>query len=128
MPGQPAAILVVDDDPGPQQFLQAVLEQHGYAVLLAATGDQALEVFQRHQATIRLVLLDVHLPGRDGPATLEALRALDPQVRCCFMSSNPGSYSPEDLQRRGALAYFPKPFDLPQLLQVVGQAVGPPTP
>jgi CheY-like chemotaxis protein len=114
----------VDDKLGPRRLLKLVLEQRGHAVLLAATGDKALEVFRRHRGAIRLVLLDVHMPGRDGPATLDALRALDPQVRCGFMSGDLGDYTEEELRRRGALAFFHKPFELSRLVQWVQQVTG----
>jgi CheY-like chemotaxis protein len=125
MPGQPTAapaLLVVDDELALRRLLKVVLEQRGYRVFLAATGDKALEVFRRHWRSIRLVLLDIHLPGRDGPATLDALRALDPQVRCCFLSGDLGGYTEEALRQRGALAVFPKPYDMPRLLRWIDQA------
>jgi CheY-like chemotaxis protein len=112
----------VDDELALRRLLKVVLEQRGYRVFLAATGDKALEVFRRHRGIIRLVLLDIHLPGRDGPATLDALRALDPQVRCCFLSGDLGDYTEEELRRRGALAVFPKPYDMPRLLRWIDQA------
>ena len=125
MPGQPTAepaILVVDDVDFLRSMLDVVLRQAGYAVLLAATGEEALEVYRRHPGAIRLVLLDIHLPGQGGRATLEGLRALDPQVRCCFLSGDLGDYTEEELRRRGALAVFPKPYDMPRLLRWIDQA------
>jgi DNA-binding NtrC family response regulator len=121
------AILVVDDEPAVRLLLEAGLRQQGYAVLLAATGEEALEVFQRQRGAIHLVLLDVRLPGRDGPATLAALQAVDAQVRCCFLTGDLGGYTEEDLRQRGALKVFYKPFDLPRLVQFVVQAGNPAT-
>ena len=59
---------------------------------LAVDGDDALDLYQRHRAEIDLVLLDVQMPGLDGPRTLDALREFDPDVLACFMtgSAKPG--------------------------------------
>jgi CheY-like chemotaxis protein len=47
-------------------------------VWLAAGGQEALDLYQRHREAIDVVLLDVRMPGLDGPQTLAALRALNP--------------------------------------------------
>src|SRR4051794_39326575 len=64
------AVLVVDDEDYLRSILGALLQQAGYAVLLAATGEEAIEVYRRHAGAIHLVLLDVRLPGQGGVATL----------------------------------------------------------
>jgi CheY-like chemotaxis protein len=116
-------ILVVDDVDYLRSMLDVVLRQAGYAVLLAATGEEALEVYRRHPGAIRLVLLDIHLPGQGGRATLEGLRALDPQVRCCLMSGGQEDYTAEDLRRLGALSRVHKPFRVADLLQLLARLV-----
>ena len=116
-------ILVVDDVDYLRSMLDVVLRQAGYAVLLAATGEEALEVYRRHPGAIHLVLLDLHLPGRGGRATLEDLRALDPQVRCCLMSGEQEDHTEEDLRRLGALGRVHKPFRAPDLLQLLARFV-----
>src|SRR3954462_3555112 len=92
------AVLVVDDEDYLRSILGALLQQAGYAVLLAATGEEAIEVYRRHAGAIHLVLLDVRLPGQGGVATLDALRALDPRLRCCVMSGQ-DDYATEELLR-----------------------------
>jgi CheY-like chemotaxis protein len=58
-------------------------------VALAAGGAQAVEVYRSRPGAFALVLIDLHMPGMDGPATLEALRQIDPSVHCCLISGNP---------------------------------------
>jgi CheY-like chemotaxis protein len=115
------AILVVDDEPLIQRLVADILQQHGYAVLVAASGAEAVTLYQNHPGTIQLVLLDIRMPGLDGPATLEALRALDPQVRCCFLSGDLGDYTEEDLLQRGAQGVLRKPFRVDELLSLLGR-------
>jgi CheY-like chemotaxis protein len=115
----PPTILVVDDEPVIQRLVADILQQQGYAVLVAATGEEAVALYQNHLGTIQMVLLDIRMPGLDGPATLEALRALDPQVRCCFLSGDLGGYTEEDLLQRGAQGVLRKPFRVEELVRLV---------
>ena len=88
-------------------------------MLLANTGSDAIDLYRQHQSTIAAVLLDVQMPGLDGPRTLDALRQIDPAVRTCFVSGDTGQYTPEDLIRRGARAVFFKPFRIIDLSDAV---------
>ncbi len=118
-PSQPT-ILVVDDEAIIRQILDFFLRRAGFGVQLAASGSEALALYQQHPRQIDMVLLDVCMEGLDGVETLVALQQLNPAVRCCFMSGGSPKYTPEDLLRRGALHYFPKPFqhlcDITQIL------------
>jgi DNA-binding response OmpR family regulator len=103
-------VLVVDDDPTILHLLGLALPAHGLTVRSADNGTAAVSLYREHRASIDVVLLDVQMPGLDGPHTLAALREIDPDVRCCFMSGLAGSYSPDDLLALGAADFFPKPF------------------
>jgi CheY-like chemotaxis protein len=70
-------VLVVDDDCHVRLMVQRGLERDGFEVWLAPTGDEAVELYRQLRERISVVLLDVRMPGLDGPATLDALRALD---------------------------------------------------
>lgn len=103
-------ILVVDDDRGILALLGTTLPQHDLAALTASGGEEAVEVYRREREAVALVLLDVQMEGLDGPATLAALRQINPGVRCCFMSGNTGRYTQADLMALGAVCVFHKPF------------------
>lgn len=102
-------VLVVDDDPGIRGLLTAALARLGCAVWAAGNGHAAVQVYEQNRAAIDVALLDVRMPGLDGPQTLAALRAVDPRVRAVFMTGDPGRYTPDDLARWG-LAVLRKPF------------------
>jgi CheY-like chemotaxis protein len=107
---QPPGILVTDDEDGIRGFLAAFLSAKGYAVWTAADAEKTLEVYAAHRDAINLVLLDVRMPDQDGPAVLCALRRINPELRCCFMTGAAGNYSQDELLRLGALHVFSKPF------------------
>src|SRR5262245_41951995 len=79
-------VLVVDDDPGVRACLRACLEHAGFVVWQAGRGEEAIDLCRAHGTAIDVVLLDVHMPGLDGPATLRRLRAIKPALRSFFMS------------------------------------------
>jgi DNA-binding response OmpR family regulator len=112
-------ILVVDDDPTILTFLRLVLPQEGFAVLTASNGAEAIEVFRHARNWIAAVLLDVRMPGLDGSQTLTALREIDPEVPCCFMSGDTAEYSSEELCKQSGSSVIGKPFQLSELVSVL---------
>jgi DNA-binding NtrC family response regulator len=114
---------VVDDEPGLRRVVGAALERAGFGVRLAGTGREAVALYREHGQSIDLVLLDVVMPGGlDGPQTLAALREINPDVRCCFMSGDTAHYPIHKLLAMGALDLLFKPFaDLRELRQTVRQ-------
>ena len=124
LPGVP----IVDDDVDVRRILSAWLGQHGFAVWVAADGGEAVGVYRAHRPSIDLALLDVRMPGRDGPETLAALRDLDPHVRACFMTGDTGRYTTQGLLDMGALAIFRKPFRLGELAERLAELTPPADP
>jgi CheY-like chemotaxis protein/anti-anti-sigma regulatory factor len=123
-----AGVLVVDDEAAVRDVLGAWLRRHGFTIWLAATGQEALALYRQHRPAIGLVLLDVRMPGLSGPATLAALRRLKREVRCCFMSGDPGPQTEESLLGLGAARVFQKPFDLGEVARAVRRLLDCPGP
>lgn len=112
-------VLVVDDEHMVRIVLQLGLERHGFDVWLAPNGREAIELYRTHREDIAMVLLDVQMPGLDGPHTLDALRELDPEVLACFMSGDTGAHTPEKLWQQGAVCIIAKPFFLDDLADIL---------
>ncbi len=89
-------------------------------------GFEAVQLYRRHAQDISLVLLDVRMPGLDGPQTLALLRELNPHVCCCFMTGHSGVFTDRELLDRGAAAVLGKPFVLPTLSQTVRELLARP--
>lgn len=122
---RPRGVLVIDDTEVVRSILDIGLCASGFAVWLASSGREGVALYLAHRTAIDIVLLDVRMPDWDGPATLAALRALDPHVRCCFMSGDIGSYSSEHLLGLGAATLFQKPFRLGELIEQLAGLAAP---
>jgi CheY-like chemotaxis protein len=116
---RPPGVLVVDDEESVRSLLVLTLPRFGFRVWAAAGGAEALSLFQAHAGQIDAALLDVMMPGQDGPAVLRALRGLAPALPCCFMTADAGKYGPDGLLALGAAHVFIKPFLLPDLAAVM---------
>ncbi len=81
-----SAILVVDDDPNVLEVVREILETHGWAVLKAMSGPEAVRVAHAHPGPIALLLADVVMPGLSGPEVAGQLRPSRPGMKVLFMS------------------------------------------
>lgn len=112
-------VLVVDDDNLVLVMLQLGLERHGFNVWSAHNGLEAIRLFRNHRGQIAVALLDVSLPGMDGPATCDALRKVDPDLRVCFMSGDMDGYRAEELVQRESVQLIAKPFLINELADML---------
>lgn len=75
-------VLMVDDDASMRRLVQTVCEETGYTCCVGASGEEALELFQREWPDV--VVLDVMMPKVDGFEVCRRIRAVDENVPCCF--------------------------------------------
>jgi two-component system response regulator MprA len=112
-------VLVVDDDPGLQDTLEAVLEFEGYDVVLASDGLDALEKLAVQRPAV--IVLDWAMPRMDGPAFAAALReqGLEPRIPVLLLTADGRSrQKAADVEADG---YMAKPFDMTELLREVAR-------
>jgi CheY-like chemotaxis protein len=103
-------ILVVEDDPGVRGVTSRLLKNQGYIVLIAESGEQALEIAENHSGSVDLLLTDVVMPGLQGPELASSLFRLHPGATVLFVS---GYTDPErfvDLNLNERRAFLQKPF------------------
>ena len=79
-------LLVAEDDPAVRAITRTILEQHGYVVMEASNGREAVEVFREQEGNIDLVILDALMPGLNGVEALVAIREIKPDTKALFMS------------------------------------------
>ena len=121
--GQGETILLVDDEPLLRDIVVRQLVGANYRVIKASNGNEALNLYEKHRKEIRLVILDLLMPGMSGKQCLEALRKLDPKVRVLIASGALNSEIEGDLNKIGARGLIAKPFDTPQLLEKIRKII-----
>ncbi len=118
-------VLVADDEEVIRNLAKAVLTRHGYDVILARDGKEAVDKFLKNRDKTDLILLDVSMPYLTGPEVLEQIRALDPDVNVVLSSGFADNGNEEFLARIGISHFLPKPYAPRRLLQIVRRVLGP---
>lgn len=125
MRGRGEWLLLVDDEISVLTIAQSILVRHGYHVLTAVDGAEALTVFEANAGRIALVMTDYMMPGMDGIALVQRLRGLKPGIPCVLMSGLMGAQDAarrEQLRGLGIVRVLTKPFASEALLEAA--AVG----
>ncbi len=112
--GHGEMILLADDERAVRDLARAGLELHGYQVLVAADGAEAVDLFRRERGRIGLVVLDATMPNMTGRQAFDAIRAINPDVPVLFASGYPAARSLPD-PRPPRTAFLHKPYTPVQL-------------
>ncbi len=117
-------ILLVDDEPIIIDVGQKMLERLGYRVLIARSGDEALEVYGKKRTEIALVILDMIMPGMGGGETYDRMKAIDGNVRVLLSSGYSIKGQAKEIMDRGCKGFIQKPFTLFDLSMKIREALG----
>jgi len=118
-----ATILVVDDEESARELLYLHLSSAGYRVLLAADGADALALYRQHRSEVAVVITDMSMPTMDGPATIAALRALDPSIRIIASSGLASNRDVTGAAGPGVRHFLAKPYTAEAILTTLQQAL-----
>jgi two-component system cell cycle sensor histidine kinase/response regulator CckA len=108
-------VLLVEDEPMVRGVAERALTRHGYTVITADNGEDALEILGRGE-DIDLLISDVVMPGMDGPTMVAEARKRRPELKVLFMSG----YAEEQLRESlnvGNVSFLPKPFSVQELAE-----------
>ena len=118
-------VLIVDDEDDIRELARISLERvGGMQVVVARSGEEALELVATERPDV--VLLDAHMPGLDGPGTLERLKA-NPEtesIPVVFLTGSVQSAEADRFRTLGAIGVLPKPFDPMTLARDLRKCVG----
>ncbi len=106
-PGKGDTILVVDDNKGCRVLIKTILEHHGYRVVEARNGVEAVALLTASTGDIKAVTLDMIMPKMDGRATISVLRRMNPNLPVLAIS---GSEEKSPFGDDSATAFLKKPF------------------
>jgi two-component system, cell cycle sensor histidine kinase and response regulator CckA len=115
-------VLLVEDEPTVRNVAERALTRHGYTVVTADNGEEALEALERMDE-IDLLISDVVMPGMDGPTVVREARKSRPDLKILFMSG----YAEEQLRKSIDLEnvnFLPKPFSVTELAEAARRAIG----
>jgi DNA-binding NtrC family response regulator len=115
------SVLIIDDEPNMRWVLGKALEQAGYTVHVAATGDEGLAAVGR--APVDLVLLDLKLKGEDGLTVLRRLRERRPELTVMLLTAYGTVANAVEAMQLGAADFLRKPFDVEEVTFKVARAL-----
>jgi DNA-binding NtrC family response regulator len=115
--GEPARILVIDDDEGIRKTLSAILLDEGYEVDTAESGKEA--ILKSNAEFYNLALIDVRLLDMEGTELLTRIKDTVPRMRKIIITGYPTVHNAMEAVNRNADAYLLKPFDMGKLLFVI---------
>lgn len=116
-------VLVVDDEESIRNVSRRTLERYGYHVLTAANGAEAVSVYVAHRDKVAVVITDMAMPIMDGPATIMALRSLDPHLRIIGSSGLGANGNAARAAGAGVKHFVPKPYTVEVLLKTLRAAL-----
>ncbi len=116
-------ILIVEDEDPVRMFARRALENKGYRVLEADSGEAGLDILNNTDATFDLLITDVVMPNMDGPALVNEARKSRPDMPVIFISGYAEDMFRKDLEAQ-EFQFLPKPFTLKALAETVKGILG----
>jgi two-component system cell cycle sensor histidine kinase/response regulator CckA len=114
-------ILLVDDESHILEYVGEMIQSLGYIVLTVDNGQEAVRIFERNRQIIKLVVLDMYMPGMDGKEVFQRLYALDPSVKVIIASGYGRTEASQSILKKGRHVMLPKPFTRDELAQAIAQ-------
>ncbi len=114
---QPYSILITDDDLGCREALRSIFEPEGYRTLLAASGEEALDIVRVE--VVHLALLDMHMPRLTGLETLQLVRQVNALLPCILVTADANEGLIRQAFRARAYSVIPKPVSKNVVLYTV---------
>lgn len=114
-------ILIIDDDDQLRKSFHKLLLQEGHIIDSAASGEAGIVLIRQRPPD--LVILDMRLPGMNGFETFKVIHEIEPKLPVIIMTAYGTTETAIEATKMGAFDYILKPFDIPDMLTVIGQAI-----
>ncbi|MBU4286732.1 MAG: response regulator, partial [Proteobacteria bacterium] len=112
-------ILLVDDEDMIIDVGKDMLREMGYKVLVARSGEEAIEVYKKHKDIIDLVIVDMIMPRMDGGEVYDKMKEVNPDVRVLLASGYSIASQAKEILKRGCNGFIQKPFNINDLSQKI---------
>jgi nitrogen regulation protein NR(I) len=116
-----STILIIDDDDQLRKSFEKLLTEEGYTVETAPSGEAGLNSIRARVPD--LVILDMRLPGMSGFQTFQVIHDIEPKLPVIMMTAYGTTETAIEAMKMGAFDYILKPFDIPDMLAQIGQAL-----
>jgi CheY-like chemotaxis protein len=117
--GGTETILVAEDDETVRKFITSILTQFGYSVIQAENGEDAVKKFMANRGAVKLLLLDVMMPKKNGKEVYDKIRIFEREIKALFLSGYPAdTMNQKGLLEKG-LNFIHKPMTMNDLLRKV---------
>jgi nitrogen regulation protein NR(I) len=114
-------ILIVDDDAQLRHSFEKILNEEGHAVRTAPTGEDGIAMVKEEVPD--LVIMDLRLPGMDGLEAFRLIHDLEPKLSVIVMTAHGTTETAIEATKIGAFDYVIKPFEIPDMLALINQAL-----
>jgi DNA-binding NtrC family response regulator len=118
-------VLIVDDNETLGATYEQLLSEHGFRAITARTGEEAVGRCEAGQCDVGLAIVDLRLPGIDGPTTIEALHRWRPELKIIAVSGQTLGPFFSRLADEGVRHFLAKPFTIGTLLQIIREVIQP---
>src|SRR5690242_9684369 len=122
-PIQGRTVLVVDDEEMLVELVRRMVQRHGFATLTATSAEDALKLFEEHNAKVDLVITDLMMPGMDGRALARELLRRDASLRILVSTGYSATGDLSDVEAMGIRGVVMKPYQSEQLMEMVNRAL-----
>ena len=112
-------VLLVDDEDMVVDVGKSMLEKLGYDVLIAMSGNEALEMYAKNRAKIDIVILDMIMPVLGGGDTYDRLKKIDSKIKVLLSSGYSVNGQASEILERGCNGFIQKPFNMNGLSQKI---------
>jgi len=116
-----SSILIIDDDDQLRKSFHKLLKEEGYHSECAASGEAGLKIIEKEIPD--LVILDMRLPGMNGFETFQVIHEIEPRLPVIIMTAYTTTETAIKATKMGAFDYILKPFDIPDMLTAIKQAL-----
>ena len=121
--GHGELILAIDDEEPIREILKETLSGCGFRVVTARDGEEGVREYARQKADISVVITDMMMPNMDGTATIEALRAMNPDLKIIGVSGLMGIGGGPERPGSGMTRFLPKPHTSNELVKLVHEVL-----
>ena len=114
VPGK-ETVLLVDDEAMILDVGTQILEKMGHKVMKAKSGQEAIEIYEKHRDLINLVILDMIMPGVGGGETYDRIKTINPEVKVLLSTGYSINGQATEILERGCNGFIQKPFRMKEL-------------